>query len=215
MTDDELRHAYATHLADRALPGRARCASPEALLALVERRGSEVDRLATLDHATSCETCRRDLELLRAVHRAGETSASRLALRWGSWVPGPRVRLAAAAVLVIAIGSVATMTLRRPDAVMRGGPPALRLVSPADSVLTGEPVTLTWRSAPGADRYDVELLSLTGDSIFSASTPDTVLAVPADVVVLVGGEYLWSVRAMLRDGTHATSAPLRFRLRQR
>jgi hypothetical protein len=116
---------------------------------------------------------------------------------------------------VIAVGSVATMTLRRPDAVMRGGPRVLTLVSPGDSVLVGEPVTLTWRSAPDADRYDVELLSVTGDSVFSASTPDTVLTLPADATLVAGSAYLWSVRAILRDGTYVTSSPLRFRLRLR
>jgi hypothetical protein len=215
VTDDALRRAYARHLADRALPGRERCATPEALLALVERRGSESDRLATLDHAGSCEACRRDLELLRAVHRAGDTPVRRPALRWVSWVPASRGRLAAAAVIVVAIGAVATMTVRRHDAVMRGGPPVVRLVSPADSVPAGGPVRLTWRSAPGTERYEVELLSATGDSMFSASTPDTVLTVPAAVVLVPGGEYLWSVRAVRRDGTHAASAPLRFRLRRR
>jgi hypothetical protein len=215
VTDDELRHAYARHLADGPHPGRQRCATPEALLALVERRGSEADRLTTLDHAGSCEACRRDLELLRAVHRAGETSAGRPALRWISWVPAPHLRLAAAAALVIVVGAVATMTLRRHGIVMRGGAPVLRLVSPADAVPAGEPLTLTWRPAPGTERYEVELLSASGDSMFSASTPDTVLTLPVDVALVAGNEYLWSVRALLHDGTHATSAPLRFRLRQR
>jgi hypothetical protein len=211
--DDDLRRAYARHLAAPATPGRESCVPPEALLALVERRGGERDRLATLDHAAACDACRRDLELLRSVHHAGETRVRRAARRWRGWAPASRARLAAAAVIILAIGGVAGLLLHPRDAAMRGGGPTVTLVAPAGSVAAGEPVTLTWRAVAGADRYQVELLGVSGDSLFAAATRDTVLTVPGGVALEAGSEYLWSVRAVRHDGTHAVSEPLRFRLR--
>lgn len=216
MTSDELRRTYARHLVAGAPSGRTRCVSPEALLALVERRGTEEERLAALDHAASCEACRHDLELLRAVHRVGAARTERSSLRWNSWGPRSYSRLAAAAVLVLVVGTVTTITLRRDDAaVMRGGSASVTPISPVGEVAAGDPLSLKWHAVPGADRYSVELLGAAGDSIFATITRDTALTLPATVPLMPDRDYLWSVRAELRDGTHAVASPLRFRIRQR
>jgi len=215
VNDDQLRQAYARQLAKRATGAREGCASPEALLALVERRGSEMERLATLDHAMGCETCRLDLELLRAVNRAGE---GRLAASVRSIRPrqilalaSPR-RLAAAAVLVIAVGALATATLRRGREAGWRGPAKLALVSPKGAIPSSEGLSLVWRRAAGAVRYEVELLTAAGDSVFATATADTVLTLPPAATLLPGSDYVWSVRSVLGDGTQAASAPLRFRI---
>jgi hypothetical protein len=210
MTDDALRRAYARHLSEREGTGREHCALPEALLAVVERRGDEETRLATLDHVGGCAACAHDLDLLRAVHRAGPRSE---APRWRAWVPRSGGQWAAAAALVITVGLVATRTRGASDAVMRGDATALRLISPAAAAPASQPVALTWHALPDAVRYDVELLRVNGDSLFAAMTPDTTLVVPPSVVLAADAEYLWTVRAELRDGTHAATS-LRFRVRQ-
>ena len=212
MTDDGLRRGYARHLADGLRDRRERCVAPEALLALVERRGSEEERLATLDHVGACAACRGDLDLLRAVHQAGQPTGPRV-LTSRRWLAAPSRRLAAAAVLVIAVGAVATVLRRTDEGLTRGGAAELSLIAPAESVVAGSPVTLTWHALPGADRYQVELLGMDGDSLFAQVTTDTTVTLPAASLPAVAQELLWSVRASLRDGTHS-SASRRLRVRR-
>jgi hypothetical protein len=206
MNDDTLRQAYARHVAGRAPDRRDSCPSPEALLAVVERTGPEPDRLATLDHAMSCASCGRELELLRVAAAAGEGSAARTR----RFIQGP-ARFAAAAAILVAFATIATVTLRRNDgSILRGGD--IALVSPV-GIVVQVPVLLTWRRSPDATIYEVEVLSPAGDSAFAAVTRDTSLVLPA-AATTAAGEYVWLVRARLTDGGQATSAPRRFTLRQ-
>jgi hypothetical protein len=208
VNDDRLRQAYARHLATRATAGRDGCVAPEALLALVERTGTEADRLATLDHAMACDACRRDLELLRSVVRADGSLARRGLAWWGA------PQLAAAAVLLIVAGTVGGMLLRGSDGARFRGPPDVVLVSPIGDVAATEPVTLTWRAVPGTIRYDLDLLTAGGDSVFVAQTTDTAIALRLGGRLVPGGEYVWSVRALRMDGSQAAAEPRRFRLLQ-
>jgi hypothetical protein len=209
MTDERLRQAYARHLASLPPGGRERCVPPEALLALAQREGTEAERVATLDHAMVCDACRRDLELFRSVARAGAaTAGTRRVPRWFS----PQLA-AAAAVLLVVGGSLAVLVLRRTgETALRGGTRDIVLVSPEGSVPAGEAVTLVWRGAGGGVRYEVELLSATGDSIYATATTDTALTLPGSVALAAGGEYVWSVRAVLPDGRQAGAVPRRFRV---
>lgn len=210
MNDDDLKRAYAASLAAGRPASRQACPSPEALLALVERRGSELERLATLDHAMACEACRRDLELLRAIESAGAPSG---AGRFGFSAP---VRAAAAVVLMIVGGAAAALLLRREpsDTPMRGGA-SIGLVAPTGEVRLEDARTFTWRQVPGARGYDVEVLTAAGDSVFSgrATDTDTTLRLPDAAPFAPGREYVWSVRASMPDGTHAAAVPRRFRVR--
>ncbi len=210
MNDDALRRSYARHLADRGGSGRERCVPPEALLAVLERSGNDASRLATLDHVGACAACARDLDLLRAVFRAGApTPAPKRA-----WMPSHLGRFAAAAALVLTVGGV-TMLARGPrDAVMRGGATELRPIAPNASAPAPVPVVLSWHGLPSAVSYEVEILSFAGDSLFKATTSDTSLTVPPSVALAADEEYLWSVRARLRDATQTSGASLRFRVRR-
>src|SRR5690242_15022183 len=119
MTEDELRARYHEALRDRANGDRSACPTPEELLAVVERRGSEAGRLATLDHAMSCSAgCAPEFELLRAMHAAGGTARARR-VRFPVWSVIP----AAAAVLIVALGvrQWAHQGRGAETAVMRGG----------------------------------------------------------------------------------------------
>lgn len=208
MSDAAMRQAYERFLAARQPAGRADCPPPDALLALAERRGTESERLLTLDHAMACAACRKDLDLLRAIVGADRLSAAR---RWAQ----PRW-LAAAAVLVVALGA-GTLWLRRPgggDASFRAGGDAVTLVAPTDSVAPDAAVVFTWRSVPQAVMYRVELLSAGGDSLLATESRDTVATLPAGRLA-AGASYLWSVHAVFADGSHTTSPPSRFRVVQR
>ena len=50
MTDERLKQLYEQALARREHVDRERCASPETLIDLLERRGPEHERLRVLDH---------------------------------------------------------------------------------------------------------------------------------------------------------------------
>jgi hypothetical protein len=216
MKDDELRRAYATWLERRPTAGRVGCVSPEALLAVVERRGAEPERLATLDHTMACAECRRDLEVLRAIAVAGAGLGGGVA-RWRlSWMTAPGLRLAATVALMVAAGGAAMWLARRggDTAAFRSGPggDGVTAISPSGEVQLVQAQTMTWHRTAGALRYQVELLTLAGDSVFAASTADTMLPLPFSVALETGREYLWTVRAQLGDGTQAAAAPLRFRI---
>ncbi len=201
MNDSELRLAYARRLA-RDRRAAAACPSPEALVALVEKQGSEPERLATLDHAMSCDACRRDLELLRSV------DAARVAIEGDRGAP--LWRWAAAAGVVLAIAGVTTLSLRGRESAMRGGAPLL--VTPSASIPATPSPQFVWRRTADAVDYRLELLSAAGDSIYATLTSDTALTLPTNVMLARGGEYIWQVHARFNDGTQAATAPLRFRI---
>src|SRR5215510_6062414 len=75
VTDEALREAYERALDARRVTGREACVSPEAMLSLLRREGSEEQRLETLDHVMDCGACRSEFELLRSIEQAGAASA--------------------------------------------------------------------------------------------------------------------------------------------
>lgn len=198
MNDDELRRAYAALLARPADVTRSSCLSPESLLALVERRGDEATRLATLDHAMACEPCRRELDLLRAA--AAAAPARRRLL--------PGLGAAAAIILVAAAGGVLLVSDPR-RAITRGD----EMETHAPTLLA-DTVRLAWPPVSEAVRYDVEVLSRTGEQVVAETTTDTVLLIVDRARIAAGRDYLWSVRATRRDGSQLVARPTRFRLQE-
>jgi hypothetical protein len=192
MTDSELREIYTRALTSRSA-NRAACPAPEAIEALLERRGSEEERLATLDHVMSCAACKQEFELLRAIH-AAEASTVRPRRRNITW-------LAAAAVIIVA-GSLTLSRFER-SSLTRGG--AIASEIPLVGTVSH---ALVWHAVPGAIRYDVEIVDQLGATVFSARTSDTTAALPA---TLPTTSLNWWVRATLRDGSERRSAivPLR------
>lgn len=76
LEDKQLRELYDRLLEARADEGRALCVSPERMLAVIRRAGSEEDRLSALDHVMSCGACAREFELVRAIEEVGIESAA-------------------------------------------------------------------------------------------------------------------------------------------
>jgi hypothetical protein len=194
MNDAKLREAYAALLRRPRDASRTGCPSPESLLELVERRGEEAARLATLDHAMSCEACRRELDLLRATVAAARPGRNAPSIRW-----------AAAAVIVLAAGAL-WFTGGDRRSVMRG-----EVVETYRPAAAGPGARLAWRPVQDAVRYDVELLTASGDWVFNGGTADTMILVSG---VERGRNYLWLVRATRRDGSRIASPAERFRLQE-
>jgi hypothetical protein len=186
MTDAELRDIYTQALTSRGT-GRNACPTPDALEALVTRSGAEEARLATLDHVMSCEACKKEFELLRAIH-AAEMADARAAPR-RSLTP-----LLAAAAVVVVVGALTITTIKRPSPVRGAGPSAdIELVG-----IVGP--SLVWHAIPGAVHYDVEIIDASGTTLFHQRTTDTTVALPSTI------SGSWWVRATLRDGSEHRSA---------
>lgn len=153
-------------------------------------------------HLADCASCRADaIAALRARERG------RVSWRWVA----PALAAAALAVLVLPRAARQPIPVDRE----RGAAPAaaVALAGPgAGVVLPAADVPLVWRSAgPGTD-YRVTVTTEDGGRVFSGSTEDTALSVPASSL-RAGRRYLWAVDAILPDGTAATSGARGFTIR--
>jgi hypothetical protein len=235
VSHESLRAAYDELLRARAPRDRTGCPSPEALLALVERRGSEAERLATLDHVMGCERCHGDVDLLRLAAdaaretsgeaRTGEANAEERTLtlgRGGAAVGRSPFRIprwaAIAAGLVIAVGL--GVIARRPDtpetpqqgAVLRGAEPTVALL-PAERAPgpAGAPGTmLRWRTVPGAAEYRVEVFGASGGTLKIAEVRDTAYFLFDEEGLRADPPPRWMVTAVRANGGEvlSPSAPL-------
>jgi len=229
MTDARLRELYARTTASVAKRDTDTHADPEALLALVRREGPEEERLALLDHVMACDSCRGELELLRAVEQAGGSSSGTIPFpmrggaaaaddarhrplsRWRGFVP-----VAAAASLLLAVGigvGVQRGGDREPADVMRGAADEVALVAPAAELRAGGPVTFAWRPVPGARRYELEVVDAGGTAVFSTRTTDTLVVLNDATRLAPGVDYRWWVRAVTDGGAQPRSPMRRLRLR--
>ncbi len=200
MNERRLRDLYQAAIEARTDAGRADCVSPEDVMALVDRQGAEEDRMAVLDHVMSCDACRRDFELLRAV-RGSERTESRAS----SW----RRPLLAAAALVLLLGTGIVWRAMTPggEPTFRGGGDEIALLRPSRSA-DGSSILLAWRPVPRALSYRVELLDSTGAVVFGGSASDTTLALPPSLDLAAGMSYRWWVQASVSDGTVRTGGPV-------
>lgn len=204
VDDEALRRAYQGLITRRAAD-RRNCASPDELLAVVEGKLPERERLRVLRHVGSCASCKKDLELLRLsadVARAVERPR-RLSMPV----------LAAAASVVLVVGGVALWS-RDSTGVgnLDRGAGAIELLVPAPDSAVTAPVTLVWASASDASRYEVELLDRDGKPVYVVTTRDTAAAIPDSVRLQAGHEYRWWVRALKADGSQPASTVRRLRI---
>ncbi|HEX5179284.1 MAG TPA: hypothetical protein VFW04_08150 [Gemmatimonadaceae bacterium] len=194
MTDARLQELYREALAARdASPGTS-CPQPEALQALVNRDGTEQERLATLDHAFACASCSQELELLRALRAAAPTvRPSRLATPWV---------IAASAIIAVAAAAIALRSTSTGRTEMRG--PAARGVVLAPTIAHAS--VLRWHAVPRAVSYLVEVMDGQGAVLAAGTTADTSFALPTRLRGSPVPNEQWWVRARLSDGSEVRSA---------
>jgi len=200
MTDAELQAQYQSAVR-RVGAARGACPTPEQLQQLVERTGTEEERLDILDHVMSCAECHRELALLQGIHAAQPRQAL---LR-------PRHWLAAASLLIAFAGGVLLtrgVILHQPNEPMRGATTSsgetIAVVGATAPVALGQPGALTWHATPGAVQYTVEVLDAADRVLFTTQTADTTISVPA-----MREPAAWWVRATLSDGTDRRSEIVR------
>jgi len=207
MNDERLRELYQKALAKESDSRAASCVTPEQLLDLVRREGSEQSRLQTLDHVMTCQSCRRELDLLRAVEQAGVESGARPPRTRWQWQRTAPLALAASVLLALGVAIAVNRAGERPD-TSRGTAGGVTLLAPAAQVAADQPVTFVWRPVPHAGRYVLELLEGNGGGnvVLSRETPDTAVVLNPKLFG-PGGEYRWWVRALTPAGE--LTSPLR------
>jgi len=209
INDQTLERTYRAMLERRAKgQDRRACATPEELLAVVEGKAPEPERVRILRHVGSCALCHKELELLRLTADVVEQVARP---QWTS-----RPVLAAAAGVVLLIGGVALWSRRGgvggSGTEIERGTGAIALMSPREDSAVTRPLTLIWASDSGTPRYQLELLDRDGSPLYLMTTRDTTAAIPDSVPLEPGKEYRWWVRALRADGTQPASTVRRLRI---
>jgi hypothetical protein len=185
--------------------------SSEELGAFLANALTDRERDAVEKHLIACTECRSDLvEAQRAVFSApsGEHSSRR---RWIT-VAG----LAAAAVLVIAVWPRKDTT-RNPDRIERNSAvtsvavPAVTIVSPSANGEVNEATpAFTWNRDDGSS-YRITVTDEGGRPLWTESTNDTTIALPATTQLARGARFFWYVDALRPDGRSITSGINAFR----
>ncbi|HEX6107243.1 MAG TPA: hypothetical protein VFZ26_16775 [Gemmatimonadales bacterium] len=205
---ERLQRLYSRRVAERGVAGGAGCVSPEAILAVIRREGSEEERLATLDHVMSCAACHREYEWLAAVDQAATEAGGGAASRRGPWWRSTPLALAASLTAAVAAGLLVRDQIRRAGEPVRGGTGDIELVAPAAATTAARELAFVWRPVPGATGYVLEVQRGDGAVAHADTTGDTVLVLPDPAGVLPDAEYRWWVRE-LTDGSEPRSSDFR------
>ena len=215
VTDETLREAYERALDARRVSGREACVSPEAMLSLLRREGSEEQRLEMLDHVMGCGACRSEFELLRSIEQAGAATTERAThavLQFPRRFAVP-LALAASLILVVTVGQ----RLRSAGGadVERGRTDGITLLAPPPEISPGTSTTFAWKPVAGAERYELEVLDEKGTVVFGAKTSETSVTVSDPVLSAPGKSYHWWVRATTASGDQRASAARSLRVQMK
>jgi hypothetical protein len=203
MNDDRLRALYAGAMARMPVPDEV--VSLEAMIDVLERRGSESERSRTLTRILRDPRARQEFELLRVVMHAGAPPRA-------SWKTAVFWRVAAAAVIMAGTAWIFSLT-HEPDEPMRGGEAGVTTVQPAANAFVTAPPLFVWQRVTDAVDYRLEVVDSSGSVLFEERVSDTTSTGPMAAELQVGQEYRWSVTALTKDGRTLRSAASAFVLR--
>ncbi len=208
---DDLRRAFQERPAgDVPLGG---CPSAELLEAAAQDRCPQDEFTRILDHTVACAACATAWRIARRF-RDEETASAAPARR----APVPAWALAAAAVLVIAIGVIWVPQLLgpSPSPVYRSNDvPAIQNEIEDGSVLPRSRVLLRWSSNLEDAVYSVRVSDLDLKTLASADhLEETEFLVPQESLInLASGDVvLWRIEAFHPDGSQASSPVYSIRL---
>lgn len=201
MNDEKLREAYERGLSGGGVQPPLDDLAAERLRRLVEREGSEAERLHTIEELLSTAEGRQDLEIAWAASRAASPRPSAIP----AWAR-------AAAGLLLVVGATATWMVTRPEGnVVRGESP-VQLVTPLGEQSIDRARRFAWRPVDGAVTYQLVLVDSAGADVFATETADTAVTLP-DSVRLNATTYLWWVQARKPLGEVVTAVTERLMVR--
>lgn len=204
---ERLQNLYAGRIAGRT--GSEPHASPDAILAVVTREGSEEERLATLEHVMACAECHREYQWLTAVNEAGlEAEGSAGAAPRRAWWRGAPMAMAASLLVAIGAGVVLSGVLRSGDDRERGASGDIALVGPGNQVSANGPITFAWHAAAGVSRYVLEVQRADGSVVLADTTADSSVTVSDMARLHPDSAYRWWVREAT-DGSEPRSSAFR------
>ena len=203
MSDDEtLREVYSRIMRQRDAAGRADAVPVEQMQALLERRGSEDERVRTLDAIMRDQDTRADFEILRAAYEAAPARVASFPVPY-----------AIAAALVVMVGSGLWLRSRAPAPdVVRGPIPTVGVVGPGPTAEAAAPLRFTWRRAADTKAYSLQVVDVDGNVAYSVITTDTIAAMPDSVRLVPDKEYRWWVEAERSTGVPIKSDVQKLRL---
>ena len=201
---ERLQKLYAGRVKSRA--GSEPHASPDAILAVVTREGSEDERLATLEHVMACAACHREYQWLMAVNEAGvEAEGSAGVVSRRPWWRGAPMAMAASLLVAVGAAVVLTGVLRTNTDRERGASSDIELVGPGARVSGSQPITFAWHAAPGVSRYVLEVQRADGSIAYADTTADTSATLADASRLRPDSTYRWWVREVT-DGSEPRSS---------
>lgn len=205
MNDERLRALYAGAMQRLPAPEDAEPVSLDAMVDVLERRGSEAERSRTLRAVLRDPRAHEEFELLRAVVRASDPPRR-------SWKTAAAWRVAAAVTIMAGTAWIFRQTRDAGDQ-LRGGTATVTTVQPADGVELTAPPLFAWHQVPEAVDYRIEILDSTGTVVFEEQGGDTVSTGPVSGSLVPGNRYRWSVTAVTKDARSLRSATQSFTYR--
>lgn len=200
MTEQELRRLYAALQNDRRSGAGAPTVPLENVLAAVEGRGSEEERIATIEAALAHPVSAREMEMLRAL------AANRRSVPAFQWRTATLILAAAAVVAVVAVPVTRDLLRSDTSGIVRDGAGEAVLLGPPEQATVENSRTFRWHGVSGARVYALEILTSSGTLVFTTRTADTTVTLPSDVRLAPGVEHQWWITAEMSDGTQRPSA---------
>lgn len=171
----------------------------EDVAAYLDRRLTTAERSGIEAHLAHCRQCRREITESRRLVVASPIGRQRYVIPAG---------IAAAAAITFAV-----VTLNRPGTGPESDPvrtPSsetvdssvrISVISPADgdTISQGHP-TLLWSTVSGEPTYRLTITDASGQPVWTTSTTDTALALPANITLQPRTKYFWYVDALRADG---------------
>lgn len=200
---ERLQRAYAQLMRERANTRTGDEIPLEVIQALAEGTYAADDRGSMLERVLADPATAHEFHALRQVVSLRPPARARRVV--------PSVMFAAAAALVIAIGTTLTSRSAEPDETepMRTGSTEVAIVAPASDARWSDQPRFVWSQIPGAASYRLDVVDADGAIAASQVTSDTSAALTMPAVRST--EYRWWVVATLRDQTTRRSAPRRLR----
>jgi hypothetical protein len=183
---------------------------PEEIAAYLSGGIPRAERESLDTHFARCRSCRAELMSARRLLRGASSRPWRLVL--------PAAAAAAAILALVLIGTLRDRGVQEEDR-LRESPSLspdlgrIEVVEPGNGAsVAPDGLAFSWRARGHQPLYRMTLTDASGGVIWSTETSDTSVALPAEVALRRGQEYLWYVDALDVDGRSVTSGIRRFRL---